>query len=269
MRHTHTATAVITILLLLVATFTSRGQAEYILNRVIPFSNAIFTTDKLGNAYVTTENQLLEFNSHGFPLFNYNAPDLGSLRLVDASNPLKLLLYYPDFYQINILDDKFSLQSTINLQNIGIMQPTVVCNSNHLGYWVYDLQDFQLKKIDLNLQIVNKSGDITQIIGADIVPNYLVEAGDYVYLNNPGTGILVFDLFGTYVKTIGLPKLKNFQIIGDQILYVEDNTLMSYHLKTALIKEIKLPPHDPIVSVQIEDKQLYLLTTTSLSFYSF
>ena len=249
--------------------FSSGVAEEYTLIHTIPFSGVRFTTDKLGNAYVIADNQLLEFNSKCQPLANYSETNLGSLRNIDASNPLKLVLFYPDFGQINTLDTKLALQSTVNLRNIGIIQPTVVCNSNHLGYWVYDMQDFQLKKIDLNLQIQIQSGDITQTLGGDILPNFLVEAGDYVYLNNPSTGILVFDLFGTYFKTIPLPKLRTFQVIGDQILYIDDNKLMSYNLKTALPKEIILPPHETLLNARIEDKQLYLLTTTSLSFYSF
>lgn len=249
--------------------FCSFTLEEYTLILSIPFSNVRFTTDKLGNAYVIADNQLLQFNSKGQPLANYNEPNLGSLRTIDASNPMKLVLYYPDFAQINTLDTKLSLQSTVNLRNIGIIQPTLVCNSDHLGYWIYDMQDFQLKKIDLNLQLQIQSGDITQTIGGNILPNFLVEAGEYVYLNNPSTGILVFDLFGTYFKTIPILNLRSFQIIDNQILYAEDNKLMSYNQKTAMQKEIKLPPHESLISARIENHQLYLLTTTSLSFYSF
>src|SRR5205823_4484214 len=143
-----------------------------------------------------------------------------------ASNPMKLVLFYPDFAQINTLDTKLALQSTVNLRNIGIAQPTLACNSDHLGYWVYDMQDFQLKKVDLNLQIQFQSGNISQTIGSDVLPNFLIESGEYVYLNNPSTGILIFDLFGTYFKTIPLLKLRNFQVIGSQILYLDDNKLM-------------------------------------------
>ncbi len=249
--------------------FSFRVAEEYMLIKAIPFSGVRFTTDKLGNAYVIAENQLLEFDSKGNPLANYSEPNLGSLRMIDASNPLKLVLFYPDFAQINTLDTKLSLQSTVNLRNIGIIQPTLACNSNHLGYWIYDMQDFQLKKIDLNLQIQIQSGDISQTIGGEIIPNFLVEAGEYVYLNNPSTGILVFDLFGTYFKTIPLLRLKTFQVIGDQILYIEENRLMSYNQKIAMSKEIILPPHEALINARIEDKQLYLLTTTSLNFYSF
>jgi hypothetical protein len=242
---------------------------EYTLIRSIPFVNVSFTTDKLGNAYVVTDNQLLQFDAKGKPVANYSETTLGALRSVDAGNPMKLVLFYPDFAQINTLNTKLALQSIVNVRSTGIVQPTVVCNSDHEGYWVYDMQDFQLKKIDLSLQVQFQSGNLSQIIGSDILPNFLVESGDYVYLNNPSTGILVFDLFGTYFKTIPLKTLGGFQVIGDQILYLEDDKLMSYDQKSAMSKEIKLPPHGALLNARIEDHELYLLTTTSLTFYSF
>jgi hypothetical protein len=242
---------------------------DYTFLKSIPFANAAFTTDHLGNAYVIAENQLFRFDSNGKPEATYSENNLGALRFVDASNPMKILLFYPDFMQINILNSRLALQSTISLRPIGINQPGLICNSGIDGYWVFDRQDFQLKKIDLNLQVKFESGNISQNLGYDIQPNFLVEADNYIYLNNPATGILVFDLYGTYYKTIPVKDLFSFQVIADELLYVSKNKLISFHLKRLEEKEILLPPHDSLVSARIEPKELFLLTTASLNFYSF
>jgi hypothetical protein len=257
-------------LLVILLSFTSD---DYTLVRSIPFSHALFTTDNLGNAYVIAGNQLLQFDSRGKPKANYSESTLGTLSAVDASNPMKILLYYPDFAQINILNSKLALQSTIKLRPIGIVQPTLICNSNNDGYWVFDLQDFQLKKIDLNLQVKFESGNISQTTGDSILlPDFLTEADNSVYLNNPSTGILVFDLYGTYYKTIPIRNLTSFQVIGDELLYVANNKLISFHLKKLEEKEILLPAHPEasgLIYARIEPKELFLLTTASLNFYSF
>ena len=256
--------------LLLLFTLTSFISGDqYTLIKSIPFNNSTFTTDNLGHAYVIVGNQLLEFDGQGKPKANYSENNLGTLRSIDVSNPLKIVLYYPDFAQINILNSKLALQSTINLRPLGIVQPTLICNSSNEGYWVFDLQDFQLKKIDLNLQVKIESGNIMQNTGYNILPNFLTEADHFVYLNNPSTGILVFDLYGTYYKTIPIKNLRAFQIIGDELLYVEKNKLISFHLKMLEAKEILLPPCDSLIQARIEQKKLFLLTTGSLSFYSF
>ncbi len=249
--------------------FLSFQPDNYTLIKSIPFSNAVFTTDNLGNAYVIAENQLLQFDSKGKPKATYGESNLGALRTVDVSNPMKILTYYPAFTQINILNSKLALQSTISLRPLGINQPTLICNSNNEGYWIFDSQDFQLKKVSLDLQVKFESGNISQNVGYDILPNFLMEADNFVYLNNPSTGILVFDLYGTYYKTIPLKNLKSFQVIGEELLFIDQNKLISFHLKKLEEKEILLPPHDSLLNARIEQKELFLLTTASLSFYSF
>src|SRR5690349_1983817 len=82
----------------------------------IPFTEITsFTTDNLGNAYVVSENLLLQFDNNGKPVNHYDEKTLGRLARVDADNPLKVLAFYPDFAQINILNSKLALQSTIQL----------------------------------------------------------------------------------------------------------------------------------------------------------
>ena len=242
---------------------------DYKLIKSIPFTNVKFTTDRLGNAYVIVENQLLEFDTAGKPKINYSNFDSGILSSVDASNPLKILLFYPDFARLELLNNRLALQSTIELRNMGVIQPMVACQSRQDGYWVFDLQDIQLKKFDLNLQLQYESGNLGQLLGHKLLPNYIAE-GDYnVFLSNPSTGILVFDRFGAYLKTIPIPDIKSFQIINNDLLFVKNNKLLKYNLKTLEENEVLLPPHDSIVSARIEKQQLFLLTTTSLNFYSY
>jgi hypothetical protein len=256
-------------LLLLSLLFLSAGE-DYHLIQTIPFHRpGIFTTDNLGNAFVVIENQLLQFGPDGKPKANFSENSLGSLRSVDASNPMKLLLFYPDFARMLTLNSQLSPQSTIYLRPAGLVQPTVVCNSMRDGYWIFDLQDFQLKKLDLNLQIVYQSGNLSQLLGYTLLPDFMLEADNFVYLNNPATGILVFDSYGTYYKTIPLKNLRYFQVIGTDLLYVTSGSLHSYNLKTIDDREILLPAHEGLLNARIVQKELYLLTEASLNFYSF
>jgi hypothetical protein len=242
---------------------------EYRLINSIPFNNISFTTDNLGNAYVIVENQILQFDSLGKPKANYSEKNLGKLLSIDANNPFKLLLFYPDFARVQLLNSKLALQSSIQLRNLDIVQPVAVCQSNQDGYWIFDAQDYQLKKIDLNLNKKSESGNLNQLLGYSPVPNFMTESGNNIYVNNPETGILVFDLFGTYIKTIPIAHLKTFQIIGNELLYSSGNKLMKHHLKTLQETEVLLPPHDDLVAARIGQNQLYLLTTSSLNFYSY
>jgi hypothetical protein len=243
---------------------------DYTLLNSIPFKNLSFlTTDNLGNVYVIAENQLLQYDMTGKPLRYYSVTNLGELRSVDASNPMKIGLFYPDFAKVILLNNKLAEQSTIDLRSVGMVQPTLFCNSMFDGYWVYDLQDFQLKKIDLNLQVVSQSGDLSKMQGYALLPNFLMEEDGKVYLNDPKSGILVFDRYGTYYKTIPLKGLHDFQIFQNELLYVQNDSLRSFHLKTIQQRTILLPVSDSLRMARFGTQQLYLLTKGSLNFYSF
>jgi hypothetical protein len=223
----------------------------------IPFTNAWLTTDRLGNAYVLVENQLLEFDSLGKPKANYADHISGGLTSVDASN------------QLQLLNNKLAKESTVDLRSIGIVQPMVVCQSYLDGYWIFDQQDFSLKKIDLTLRMVYQSGNLHQTLGYQIQPESIIEANEYVYMNNPATGILVFDKFGTYYKTIPVTDISSFQVTEKKLLYLKNNTLRQFDFSTLADNELILPPHDSLVCARFEQEKLFLLTTTSLTFYSY
>ena len=257
------------LLLTLYMAFSSFTTDEYILQNSLPLTHAKFTTDHLGNAYVLVENQLLQFDSIGKPKANYADPTAGVLTSVDAANPLKILLFFRDFAQVHVLNNKLALESTIQLRNAGIEQPLLVCQSYLDGYWIFDQQDFSLKKLNLNLQLAYQSGNMNQTLGYSLQPESITEAGDFVYMNNPATGILIFDKYGSYYKTIPVTGVSALQIVGKDLLYVKNNKLMRYNFSTVNENEVILPAHDSLLNARFEQHQLFLLTTASLTFYSY
>ena len=248
----------------------SFSPGDYKLIDAFPLiGTSLFTTDNLGNAYVVTGNQILQFYSNGKPKANFSERSLGELRSIDVSNPLKIVLFYPDFGRLMLLNAQLAIQSSIHLREVGIQQAVVACGSDFGGYWIYDRQDFQLKKVDLNLQISHQSGDILNLTGENVQPNFMIEHDGFVYMNDPSRGIYVFDRYGTYYKTISLKVESSFQLIENELLYLSDGALKSFHLKTGINREILLPSHKQIKYARIESQELYLLTNDSLAFYSF
>jgi len=258
------------LLLVILALFCGFSQEGFRKSFHLPFQSAKFiTTDNIGNLYVIADNQILKFSPSGKPLQNFSDMRQGELRSVDAGNPLKVLLFYPDMARITLLGTQFAPQSTIELRNIGIQQPVLACNSQNNGYWVFDLQDFQLKKIDLNLQLQFQSGNLLQSTGKKIVPNFMTEYNNRVYINDPVNGILVFDQFGSYFKTLPVTGLRAFQIRGNELLYLQDNNIKALELKLLNERELTLPPHRDLRTFCVSDEQFYLLTTDSLFGYSY
>ncbi|MFH1319285.1 MAG: hypothetical protein ABII90_01340 [Bacteroidota bacterium] len=251
-------------------------EPTFSLLKTIPVNTSLFTTDNLGQLYIVENEQLLKYNPKGILLSTYSNKNLGNISFVDAANPLRLLLFYKDFAQVIFLDNALSiLGGNISLEQMGFEQTTLICTSNDNGLWIYDPKDFRLIRLDQNLKTTYHSGDINQLLGIEINPNYLIEYNNWVYLNNPETGIMVFDFYGTYYKTIPLKRLTSFQVVGDNIFYFSDNYLKSYHLKSFEKNSINLPAYpDSIVvespiyrDVRIEKQKLFLLRGKSLDLY--
>ena len=253
--------------LLLISVFFSLNVCgQYPLTLDVPVTADYFTSDNLGNVYVIQGNEILKYLPNG-KLFNrYSNMMRGNITSVDATNPLKLLLFYRDFSKIQFLDNQLSENHLISLQDLGLEQSTLVCISFDNGFWVYDQISFSLIRFNQAFDKVQEARNINQNIGYEPQPNFLHESSDWVYLNNPETGILVFDVFGTYFKTIPLKGLNDFQIAGDNLLYFKDGKLLSYNLKTLAEGEIQLPP-DEIKMLRVEKEKLMILTKENLKVY--
>jgi hypothetical protein len=246
-------------------------SGDWTLVKQIPFTEITsFTTDNLGNAYVVSENILLQFDNNGKPVNHYDEKNLGRLARVDADNPLKILAFYPDFAQVNILNSQLALQSTIQLRGLGIEQPVLICNSKiDYGIWVYDHQDFKLKKIDLNLQVTRESGNIPQLTGKEINPRFLIEGGKYVLMADPDVGILFFDQYGTYFKTHPVKNVYYMQATEDELYYVSNGSFYTYNFKTLAEQKAALPVNDSLTAARVEQNRLFLTENNELKIFSY
>jgi hypothetical protein len=249
--------------------------AQVILNWILLTSlnvNATFlTTDNLQNAYViTSENSLVKIDSVGNILFKYNQNRFGQLKFADATNPLKLVLSYPDYQTVVMLDNTLSEVGTISLKQLGIYNYHSLCFSpRDNNFWVFDENDFKLKKIDRNSNIILESSDMFQQLGYAIHPVYMQEENQYLFLSDTTLGIFVFDVYGIYYETLPFKNVLKFQVRDDQIFFREENHLHSFQMKTLAEKNISLPEENAVLDARMENRRLYLLEKDSLKFYKF
>src|SRR5256885_10738969 len=108
------------IILLSISFLVGRSQKDtpYKLIATIHGDVVNFTVDNLDNVYVlTSTDQLKKYNANGdsVAVFN-NIKKFGKVSLIDASNPLKILLYYKDFSTIVVLDRLLATRNTIDLR---------------------------------------------------------------------------------------------------------------------------------------------------------
>ena len=156
----------------------------------------------------------------------------------------------------------------IYLEEYDLGQCILACTSFNNSIWLYDQLSFELIRLDRSLNKITETSNIVQIVGHDVEPNFMIEKSDWLYLNDPENGILIFDIYGSYFKTIPITGLSRFQVKDENIIYTKENKLYFYNPKDMESIEISLPKTE-FKSLQFSENYLFLLDEESLSIYSF
>ena len=254
------------LLLVLISSTTLVAQKLY-LQKEFSIQADFFTVDNFENIYTVKGDELFKFNKHGDLLNQYSSKLLGNITSIDVSNPLKILVYYQDLAQIVFLDNTLSSQNnTLALDEINLEQVNLVCSSVNSSIWAYDPQLIRLVRLDNNSAIIAESANIYTQIRGELNPNFMVERNNWLYLNNPEKGILVFDIFGAYAKTIPLKNLSYFQIAEGKIYYATGQKLNCFDQKTLSETSLEIP-HTAINNIRMGKNKLFVLDSHSIKVY--
>ena len=177
-----------------------------------------FTTDNLGNIMLATaNNELIAYNNKYDSVATYKNISAGNLSLIDASNPLQILVYYNESNTIILLDRQLNLINTIVLTQFNIQKVNAVTRSYDNNYWLFDEWDNKLKKMDDNGTILSESTDFRLILDSAYSPEKIIDNNGSLYLYNSALGWLVFDYY------LGLKK--QYPYLGWRDVWVEDKFL--------------------------------------------
>lgn len=217
-------------LLLLTACGTSRSPA--VTDRETPAIKDI-ALDPLGQLYtVSGQNEITQYLADGSEGFRYNNNTLGELAVVDPSNPFSILLYYPNFQTIVLLDRTLNERGRIVLSKLGLLNIELAALANDNFIWVYDAAAFQLKKLDEQGNIDFTSDRLNLLLGRTPRPNRLIARHNRLLLNDPETGILLFDQFGRLESTLPVAQAENLQMINEQtLIYLKSGSWYRYDLR--------------------------------------
>lgn len=255
------------LLLVVVGIHTTSAQELF---TTIPTERArSITTDELGNVYLVREdNALIRYNPNGDSTGNFRSIQNGDLLWVDATNPMRILLYYPAFSKIILLDRMLTVKNELDLKKLNIFNAPAVGMSADGKIWIYDYVNARLKKIDDQLNVTNTGNDMRQESNTVPRPTALLERDARVYLCDSMNGIYTFDRFASYLNTLEITGVKQLQAFGSQLIYRNQDTLKAYNVKTLALKAIPLPARPDFLEARIERNRMYFLFKDRLEFYN-
>lgn len=227
------------------------------------------TTDHIGRLYLAKGHELFLYYPDGSLKYQFSDLSRGEITQLDTRNPMKLLLFYPNYSQIVFLDNTLSQsQPSVDLNKLQLELAQLACMSFDNGFWVYDPVSFRLVRYDQGLNVTNEVMNVNQLVGAEINPNQMVEDDSWVYLNDPDHGLFVFDSFGTYSKLIPIKGAERVQVRPNGIFFEFEDKLVKYDQLSLEQAEIALPVKE-FHSVSIEKNRLCIQQKNAVLIYSF
>lgn len=220
-------------------------ETEYKKIAEIKDKHITFLTDNLGNLYLINKKEICKYSNKGEKQSEYSNNQLGEISFADVSDPLRITLFYKDFNKLVFLNNELSeLSSHIEMDDLDGIQADIACTSSFGGFWVYDLFDGKLKYFDKTLKKKHESVYINSLIKNPYSPDFIMEKNDYLYLHFPNSGIMLFDRFGAYYKTIPIKNINKFQIVNKNIVYFSNDKLYSYNPNLLTTDSLSLPVSD-------------------------
>jgi hypothetical protein len=238
--------------------------------KVIPMQARLMNVDDLGSVYVvrTASNSLVKFTETGDSSSFYRSVLNGDIGSVDVTNPLRVVVYYPSYAKVILLDRMLAPKNELDLKKINIVPNATVALSADGNLWVYDKFNVRLLKIDEQLQQVGESNDLRQQIAEVPEPVYMVERERKLYLCDSTNGIYTFDQYGSYINTLTLFGIKQLQVYGTQLVYRTADKLLSYDLRKVNTNTLQIPDRgQAIISAALSRHTLYVLYADELVLY--
>ena len=219
--------------------------------------------DHLENVYITEKDNFSLISSEKKK--EYQNSFLGEIYSVDVSNPLRILVFHKEANQIIFLNNELSIiGEAISLDELNLPDISVSCASQINGFWVYNNLNNRIEFFDDKLRKIHSSIDLSSRIQnlsdiQEISMNF-----ENIYLRVKNTGILQFDMFGTYIKTIPIINSTSFQVMERSILYTLLDQVLIYNFDK-LETTILFQSESNIEYAKVINNKIFTLTNDTLS----
>lgn len=256
------------LLLVLLVSSKTIGQKDSLLKttlvKAVSGDIVDFTTDNLGNIYViSSTNQLKKLNDKGDSISVVNdIRRFGKISAIDATNPLKVLVYYKDFSRLVILDRLLNVRNAIDLRQQNIFQVKAFAISYDNNIWLYDELDSRIKKLDDNGKVLVKTNDFRQVFDEAPSPTLMFDRDGLLFLYDSEKGLSSFDYYGALKNNIPLKNIQDLQVLDKNTITGRDSsTIILYKPATLQLYNYKISsPLKDYKKIRFNGSRLYALS---------
>lgn len=205
------------------------------LHRVLQAQATYATADQLDNIYLVTPTHAIEkYDSTGRRSAVYTNRRLGAAAFMDVTNPLKVLVWYPDFQTLVFLDRTLTEMGRLNFTMLGYNSVRSVAVAADGNLWLFDDAISKAFKMTPEGLLMFESQPLNVAFPAGFSATRIRDNGQLVYLSDPKNGLCTLDPYANLVGVSPFVKFSDFDLSGDWLVYTEGQSL---NLKNTLVHQ--------------------------------
>jgi len=197
-------------------------------------------TDVYGQVYTVNGAELMKYDAQGNFKQKYVNNRLGKIGAIDATNPLKILVFYRESNAMAFLDHNLiEITGGLDIYEMAGFEASLACTSSDGGFWLWN----PVQQTVNHYTDQRDSDRQTQCLSDWLTDNTvteILENGQNLFLVATHK-ILVFDYFGAYLNSLVLDQVKNLSMTNQTLVWLSGNKLLTYHWQSYQTGEISIP----------------------------
>jgi hypothetical protein len=183
--------------------------------------------DKLNQVYAVEKgsSHLFKLNEDWSTNQELSSPFLSEYVTLDVSDPMKIMLFFPSYSSVQILDESLGTLSDEFYSNFNL--ESAICFFSTTQYCYFAEGKIHIKNI-LDQRIVN-SESIYYERENEITTSILKTNGKEIFLLLPGIGLWQFSAFLNEEFFVEDSKIKNIDLKDNILFYLKDNRIYSWN----------------------------------------
>ena len=147
---------------------------------------------------------------------------------LDANDPLKASLFFPDVNSIYVFDELLSAFTQTDLNYYNLFNIQAACSASLGGFWLFSRDENKIIRIEQNGQRVFESLDLRFVMGTYPTVCRISEQGNYVLLATEEKGFFFFDFFGNQEAALSDWNTANYSLSDDMLYIVREKLLYGF-----------------------------------------
>lgn len=203
------------------------------------YKGHLLSSDDRGNLFIGSQNKVVKLDANGDYINQFYPSFQGKVSCIDAKDPRRILVYYKQFSYVVFLNQDLvnagslsfyqlnSKPDPVNLDDLNLSFVKLVClDEYNEAYWVYDDNTSDIILIDHENRIDFRGDALDDNTELEPNPNFMMMEANRLFINNPASGVYIFDENGRFVRKLSLMGLKKLQAYGDKLYYASKSFLV-------------------------------------------